>query len=74
MPYSSNTGWSIQEQGVQGILTILESRLQALEQAVFGGAYASQQTNLGQIGDINDILIPGPGQGSQAGQASAGNR
>jgi hypothetical protein len=73
MPYSSTTGWSNQEQGLQSVLATIEARLQSIEQAVFGGNYLTQQ-NLGVVADLNEVTLAGPGQSVQAGQVSAGNR
>ena len=59
-------------QGLAAIHATIEARLQALEQAVFGGGYVQQQINLGTVGNVS--TTPGPASGTNAGQSSGGNR
>jgi hypothetical protein len=63
--------WGSGEQGVQAVLSVIEARLQALEQAIFGGNYQAQQVNLGSIGAITSNPT---GNAVGMGQSAAGSR
>lgn len=63
MPQSTPSGLSANEQGIAGVLDIIEARLQAIEQAVFGGAYSNQAATLGSVNRSNRP-ISGPGNSS----------
>lgn len=75
MPVGPNpaTGtFPAQEQGIAGALNIIEARLQALEQAVFGNSYSAQQINMGTVGTPSwSQQNSGPGQSNQAGATAA---
>ncbi len=54
-------------QGIQALFDIIEQRLEALEQAVMGGAYVKQQVNLGTVSTRSTRVLPGPGSNTQTG-------
>jgi hypothetical protein len=61
-----------QQQGLAGVLVIIEARLQAIEQAVFGGAYSQQQQTLGNVANLNfSQQASGPGFPQQGGSTNA---
>jgi hypothetical protein len=59
-----------QQQGIAGALAIIENRLQAIEQVIFGAGYANQGINLGTV----DNIFPLAGPAGSTGATSSGNR
>lgn len=61
-------------QGIQALFDIIEQRLEAIEQAVFGATYATQQVNIGSVAIRSNRVHPGPGLSTQSGRASGGSQ
>ena len=61
-------------QGIQALFDIIEQRLEAIEQAVFGANYTAQQLTLGSVATRSNRVRPGPGLSTQSGRASGGSQ